>query len=124
MTTMSKEVMDLFNDPRASKVLATVDAQGKVNVVPKGTLAALDEGAIVFADIAGKKTNENLLATRRASVAAFKMPPAGYQVKGSFEGFQTSGELFDKIAARVKEMLKMDIKAVGVIKVEEVYSLM
>ena len=124
MAKMTKEVMDMLKDPAASKVLATCDKAGTLNVVPKGTLTALDEETIAFGDIMGGKTNENLKATGKAAVAVFKMqlPPAGYQVKGTFQGFQNSGPLFENFAKKVKEQIKLDIKAVGVIKVDEVYS--
>ena len=57
-------------------------------------------------------------------MAVFKIqvPPIGYQLKGTFQGFQTSGPLFDSFAGEVKKMLNLDITAVGVIKVDEVYS--
>ncbi len=108
----------------ASKALATCDEAGKLNVVPKGTLTAVDEETIAFADIFGDKTNVNLKATQKAAVAVFKteLPPVGYQVKGTFQGFQTSGPLFDSFARRIKELLKLDIKALGVISVDEVYA--
>jgi hypothetical protein len=65
----------------------------------------------------------NLRANSKAAVAMFKIqPPVGYQVKGTFQGFQTSGPMFDSFAGQVKEQLKLDIKGVGVIKVNEVYS--
>jgi predicted pyridoxine 5'-phosphate oxidase superfamily flavin-nucleotide-binding protein len=124
MAKMTKETMDVLNDFQASKVLATCDSTGTLNAVPKGTLSAVDEETIAFADIWGDKTNVNLKATQKAAVAVFKMqlPPVGYQVKGTFQGFQTSGPLFDNFAKVVKEKLNLDIKAVGVIKVDEVYS--
>ena len=124
MAKMPKEVIDLLNDPQASKVLATCDAAGTLNVVPKGSLMAVDEETVAFADIMGDKTNINLKATGKAAVAVFKMqmPPLGYQVKGTFQGFQTSGPLFDTFAKQIKEMLKTEIRAIGLIKVDEVYS--
>ena len=121
MAKMSQEVMNLFKDPEASKVLASVDANGTPNVAPKGSLTALDEETIAFADIAGGKTRANLETTKKAAVAAFKMP-TGHQVKGVFQGFQTSGPLFDQFAKMLKSM-GMNIQAVGTIKVEEVHSL-
>lgn len=121
MVKMPKEVMDVFNDLEASKVLATVDTGGKLNVVPVGSLTTVDDETIAFAEIFMGKTKSNLEATRRAATTAFK-GIEGYQIKGTFQGFQTSGDLFDQIAARVKEILGLDIKSVGVIKVEEVYS--
>ena len=35
---------------------------------------------------------------------------------------ETSGELFERFAKEVKEKIKLDIKAVGTIRVDEVYS--
>lgn len=118
---MSQEVMAMFNDREASKVLATVDKDDNLNVAPIGSLAAVSEETIAFAYIFPGKTKENLEATRKAAVMAFKAM-SGYQVKGNFEGFQSSGPLFDKFAAQIKQLLKMDIKSVGTIKVAEVYS--
>jgi predicted pyridoxine 5'-phosphate oxidase superfamily flavin-nucleotide-binding protein len=125
MAKMTKEVMDLINErPLVPKVLATCDSSGKLNAVPKGSLFAIDDETLAFADIWGDKTNANLNATRKAALSVFKMGEslAGYQVKGTFQGFQTSGPLFDNFAQQVKQMLNLDIKAVGVIKVDEVYS--
>jgi len=124
MAEMSKEVQDLFNNPEASKVLATVDTAGNLNVVPKGTVSAVGADTIAFAELVGGKTKANLESVNKAAVTVFKMsmPPSGYQVKGTFQGFQTSGPLFDKFASMVKQMLKIDIQSVGTIKVEEVYS--
>lgn len=125
MAKMPKEVMELFNDPTASKVLCTVDPQGEINAAPKGTLRAIDEETLAFADIMGKRTRENLEATKKAVAVAFKYQPlSGYRIKGTFLGFQTSGELFEAISKQVKEMLKLDTRAVGLIRVEEVYALL
>ncbi|MFC1926071.1 pyridoxamine 5'-phosphate oxidase family protein [Chloroflexota bacterium] len=124
MATMSKVIVDLVNDPQASKVLATSDVVGKVNVVPKGTIAAIDDETLIFGDIMGDKTNANLKVNNKVAVTVFKlqMPPVGYQIKGTFQGFQTSGPVFDNVSTKVKQALKMDIRSVGVIKVDEVYS--
>jgi hypothetical protein len=120
MAKMPKEVMDLFKDMQASKVLATVDPSGTPNVAPKGSLSAIDEETVAFADIAGGKTRTNLEASNKVAAAAFK-ELAGYQVKGVFQGFQTSGPLFDQFEKMLKSM-RINIQAVGTIKVEEVYS--
>ncbi len=124
MAKMPKEVMDMLNNPQSAKVLATCDNAAKLNAVPKGTLTAVDDETVAFADIFGDKTNTNLQANNKAAVAVFSMdlPPVGYQVKGTFQGFQTSGPMFDTFAQQVKQLLNMDIRAVGVIKVDEVYA--
>jgi len=124
MAKMPKEVMDLFNDPAASKVMATCDRGGNLNIAPKGSLAAIDAETLAYADIFGGKTRENLEATQKVAALAFKPTPpfAGFQVKGTFQGFQTSGPLYDNFVAQIKKMLNMDTKAVGTVKVDEVYS--
>ncbi|HEC56861.1 MAG TPA: pyridoxamine 5'-phosphate oxidase family protein [Candidatus Syntrophoarchaeum butanivorans] len=122
MVKMPKEVKDMIGDPGASRTLATVDADGMVNCVPIGTFSAIDDETIVFADVFLGKTKENLEATKKASVTAWK-GMNGYQVKGEFQGFQTSGDLFEKVAKQVKDALKLDIKAVGTIKAKEIYDI-
>jgi len=122
MAKMSKEVMDIFNDQSASKALATVDENGSINVVPKGSLTAINDETLAFADIFGDRTNKNLEARKNVTAVSFKLPPAGYQVKGTFQGFQTSGPLFDQFAKNIKEKLKMNIKSVGTMKAEEIFS--
>jgi len=123
MVKMAKEVMDLFNDPGASKVIATVAEDGTVNVAAKGTIGAIDDQTVAFADIFHGKTKANLEETKKAAILAFtNPPPTGYQVKGTFTGFETSGAIFDKFAETVKELLNIEINGVAIIKVEEVYS--
>lgn len=123
MAKMPKEVMDVFNDAASAKVLATAGTAVEINAVPKGSLMAVSEEQIAFADIFGDKTNKNLEVNKKVSALAFKMNPlAGYQVKGTFLGFQTSGKLFDRFAKEIKERIKLDIRAVGTINVDEIYA--
>ena len=57
MARMLKEVMDVFNDPSSAKVLATAGSTAvEVNAVPKGSLRAINEDTIAFADIFGDKS--------------------------------------------------------------------
>jgi predicted pyridoxine 5'-phosphate oxidase superfamily flavin-nucleotide-binding protein len=115
--------MDVFNDPKSVKVLATAGTILEIDAVPKGSLRALDEELIAFADIFGDKTNQNLEVNKKVAALAIRMDPvAGYQIKGTFQGFQTSGGLFDRFAKEAKEKIKLDIKAVGTIRVDEVYA--
>jgi hypothetical protein len=103
--------------------LATAGTILEIDAVPKGSLRALDEELIAFADIFGDKTNQNLEVNKKVAALAIRMDPvAGYQIKGTFQGFQTSGGLFDRFAKEIKERIKMNIKAVGTIKVDEVYA--
>jgi hypothetical protein len=45
----------------------------------------------------------------------------GYQLKGSFVGFQTSGPIFDNFSEKVMILMKLQIKSVGIIKVDNVF---
>ena len=120
MAKLPKEAMDLFSDPKASKVIATVDSQGNPNVAAKGSLMAFDDETIIYSEMAGGKTKANLESTKKAAVIIFK-GATSYQAKGKFQGFQTSGEIFDEVAKIMKEGFNFDIKNVAVIKVEEIY---
>jgi hypothetical protein len=40
----------------------------------------------------------------------------------SFLGFQTSGELFDRFAKEIRERINLVMKAVGTIRVDEIYA--
>ena len=124
MAKMPKEVMDLFNDRQANKVLATADADGDPNVVPKGSITAVDEETIAFADIMGTKTNANLKLNKKVALVAVKTSPdgpVGYQVKGTFQQFQDSGPLLDNFI-KIFEPMHLKPKAAGIIKVDEVYN--
>jgi hypothetical protein len=126
MANMNPGAINMLNaNPVLPKVLTTCDAEGNLNTVPKETLYAIDPETIVFADIWGYKTTSNLKATGKAVVAVFciQMLPVGYQIKGTFQGFETSGKIYDSYAKRIKEQINMDIPAVGVIKVDSVFAL-
>ena len=42
-------------------------------------------------------------------------------MKGTFAGFQTSGPNFDSFSEKVMELMKLQIKSVGIIKVDNVF---
>jgi hypothetical protein len=128
MAKMAKEIVEILGELTANKVMATCDAAGNLNVVPIGSLTAMDDETLLFADLFGKatRTMKNIEATKKVAVAVFKVttaPPfAAYQIKGTFQGFQTSGPLFEKMFSELKEATAMEIKAVGTIKVDAAYS--
>ena len=121
MVKMPKEVRDMFNDWSASKAVATADAEGKLNVVPIKAFSVVDEETLAFGDVFLGKTKANLEATQKVAVTAFK-GSKGYQIKGTFQEFLTSGPIFEEMEEAVKEKLKLDAKSAVILKVEEVYS--
>ena len=121
MVKMPEEVMDMFNDWDAFKTIATVDTAGKLNVAPIKTFSVVDEETLAFGYVFPGKTKDNMEATKKVAVTAFK-GSTGYQIKGTFQRFLTSGPVFDEKKEQVKGKLKLDVKGAGIIKVEEVYS--
>ena len=122
MVSIPKEVMDVLSASDSAKMLATVDAKGIPNVVPVWSIVAVDPETIAFAELFIKKTKENLEKNKEVAIAVFKGPMTGYQLKGTFSGFQTSGPVFDNFAKKIMEAMKMQIKSVGIIKVGAVFS--
>jgi len=123
MTMMDKTTMDLFNDPKSSKVLATIGADGFPNAVPVQSLAAIGEKTLAFTVVAMTKTKYNMLERSKVSAVVYQFPPKGCQVKGTFTGFVTSGEIFDRMAVMVEKALKIKAYEVGIIEVAEVFPL-
>ncbi len=125
MVVIPAAVVDAINDPSSLKALGTLDKKGIMNVVVVGTLCAPNEETIAFADIMFGKTKQNLESTKRATALIFRPAMEGYQVKGSFKGWETSGPLFDELNAKVKAMLgaNTQVKGVGTMKAMEVYSI-
>jgi predicted pyridoxine 5'-phosphate oxidase superfamily flavin-nucleotide-binding protein len=120
LVSIPKEVMDVLSANDSAKMLATVDAKGIPNVVPLW-FVAVDAETIAFAEVFIKKTKENLEKNKQVALAVFKGPMTGYQLKGTFSGFQTSGPVFDNFAKKSMEAMKIQIKSVGIIKVTEVF---
>ena len=122
MVTIPKEVIDVLSASDSAKMLATVDAKGIPNVVPVWSIVTVDPETIAFAEVFIKRTKENLEENKQVAIAVFKGPMIGYQLKGTFSGFQTSGTVFDDFAKKSMEAMKIQIKSVGIIKVTEVFS--
>lgn len=121
MTKIPKEVMDLLTATDAGKVLATVDSKGIPNAVPVWSIRAVDPETIAFADVFLIHTKENLESTKKAAIVVYKGTAQGYQVKGTFAGFQTSGPIFDGFVKAMAAM-KLTPKSVGIIKVDGVFA--
>jgi len=122
MINIPKEVIDTLAAPDSAKMLATIDAEGIPNVVPVWSIVSVDSQTIAFAELFIKKTKENLEKNKKVAIAVFRGPMTGYQLKGDFIGFQTTGQLFENFSKKIKEAMKLQIKSVGLIKVNAVYS--
>lgn len=120
MVKLPKNVIDVLAAPDAPKMIATVDVNGNPNVIPLWSIVALDPETIAFADIFIKKTKENLSQTGKVAIAVCK-GNTGYQIKGTFAEFKTSGPVYEEFSKKIMEAMKVPIKSLGIIKVDEVF---
>jgi predicted pyridoxine 5'-phosphate oxidase superfamily flavin-nucleotide-binding protein len=123
MVKMPPKVLEKFTDLNTIKFLATVDDEGKPNVVYILSMIAIDPETLAFADLALNKTKKNLLSNGKCAVSVLANKEIQYQVKGKFIGFQTSGPLYDMFneVPQLKYNAYFRPSAIGLIKVEEVY---
>lgn len=121
MVNIPKNVMDIIAAPDSIKMMATVDEKGFPNVATVDSITAIDSETIAFVELFIKKTQSNLENTKKVAIIIFKGPMVGYQLKGIFAGFQTSGPIFDSFSENVMKLMKLQIKSVGIIKVDEVF---
>lgn len=122
MAKMPKEVLDALADPIRLKTLATVNKAGVPNIVVVGTLAAMDEETIIFADLRLGKTKENLFDTGKFTVNVIGSDLSSYQIKGTFKEYQERTPLAEQWNEAVYSRIKMQIRGVVLGRVEEVYS--
>ena len=124
MAQMPQTVMEKFADMEAAKFMATVDDSGNPNVVPVLSVMPFGEETLVFVDMMMNKTRKNLLDNKKVAVSVLTKDGISYQAKGTFEGFQNSGPLFDMFASH--PLLKYNAysgpRAVGLIHVDSVYT--
>lgn len=127
MVEIPKEIADLFNDLDSIKFLGTVDEGGTPNAVIIESLACppmADDDMLTFADMWIDKTRKNLETTRKATATVYKPPMQSFQLKGTFQGYETSGpiyEFYNEFIEQVKYNCYQNFDRIGKIKVEEVY---
>jgi predicted pyridoxine 5'-phosphate oxidase superfamily flavin-nucleotide-binding protein len=128
MAKIPDEVAELLKNRETPKIVATVGQDGVPNATIKGSIMAIDDATLAFADLYGGKsrTFTNLQETKQVSVLVFKFPfappLAAYQIKGKFDQYLTSGPVFDQFAKVIKELIGADITGVATMKVDSVYS--
>ena len=123
MAKIPEEIMGLFTEREASKVLATVDPEGTLQAGVRGRFNVVDEETIAFADLADVLRRPEFKANQKAALAVFKLPNHGYQIQCTFQKYLTSGDLFDEWAKMLKEgSHHTNLGRVGLLKVDEIYS--
>jgi hypothetical protein len=119
---LPNDLVTALHGDRVPKFLATLDAQGKPNVVVITSIDALDERTLFFGEFLIWKTRENLGVEPRVAVAVVTEDLALWTLRGRFREFQDRGPLLERL--NQKEMFRYNaylrISRAGVIDVEAV----
>jgi hypothetical protein len=100
-------------------LVATASKTGKPNVSAKGSLRVLDDGHLLFADVASPRTVANIKENPQVAVICLDAAARkGCRIWGKGEVLN-SGELFDKAATELASR-NMKVRNVVKITVEEV----
>lgn len=119
MAKITEEMKQAIKGQQA--YVATASPNGVPNVAPKGTVEILDDDHIIYSEIAGKHSWENVRKNPRVAIIAgdtSKMQCLRFSGRAEI---LTEGELFEKGKARMKKMGMPAPKAVVKVKVEEIY---
>ena len=119
MVAITEEIKNFVNFQKLGYV-ATISADNTPNLSPKGTIIALDELHLAFADIHSPQTVENL--RHNSSIEINVVDPfrrRGYRFKGIAE-IISSGKKFNEMISYYKESgVKSSIKSIILVKIEK-----
>lgn len=119
MAKITEEMKAMVKGQQAYVATATPD--GVPCVAPKGTVAILDDEHIIYSEIAGKHTWENVQKNPKVAIIAGDISKMQcLRFSGPAE-IITEGELVEKGKAQMEKMGMPAPKAVIKVKVEEIY---
>jgi exonuclease VII large subunit len=123
---LRKEVLELYNDPNAIKILAIASRESGLHVIHINSMMAPDSESIILATVAMKEVNKNLIQAMTSGelVSVFAVATAveistAYQISCKVKEFQTAGPLYDKFLDQLKARSE-DLEGVWILKPVEV----
>ena len=122
MAKLTEEMKTLMGSQQA--FIATASPDGVPNIGPKASTHVLDDEHIVFYELTGGRTWENLQKNPKVAIAVVDRSVfQGYRFVGKAE-LVTDGELYEG-AKKLAEMMKAPAPAKAAVKVtvEEIYNL-
>jgi len=122
MAKITEEMKTLVGSQQA--FIATASSDGVPNVGPKGSTRVLDDEHIVFYELSGGRTWQNLQKNPKVAIAVVdRSTMQGYRFVGSAELIK-EGELYED-AKKLAEMLKVPTPPLAAVKVkiEEIFNL-
>lgn len=102
MAKLTEEMKKMIGENQC--FIATVSSEGLPNIVPKQSTRVLDDDTLMFVEVTGKKTYQNLSANPAVSIGVVnKERNDGYRFNGKAELIK-EGPLFDKVTKQLKEI--------------------
>jgi predicted pyridoxine 5'-phosphate oxidase superfamily flavin-nucleotide-binding protein len=103
MMKMGKEVLEMIEAVGLANV-ATADLTGRPNVVPKGSIKAVDDETLLYADLFPGTTRDNLEENPRIALSFVDVRRMkGFQIKGRAKVL-TSGDVFERTCEAVASL--------------------
>ena len=101
MGILNADMKQLITSEYGTCFVATVSAEGKPNLSPKGTLEVLDDDHLVFCDIRSPNTRRNLEANPNIEINVVDMMSRkGYRFKGRAQVIR-DGVLYETVVRRL-----------------------
>lgn len=97
-----EKVLNLLNDPSASKVLTSISTEGIPHSIVVGSIMAPNDETICAAEVLMKKTAENLKTNKNIAVLTVKGKES-YLVNAMVAERKTEGDLFNKVSDQMKK---------------------
>jgi hypothetical protein len=123
---LRKEVLESYNDPTAIKILAVASRESGLHLIHVNSMMAPDPETIIFATVAMKEVNKNLIQAMISgelvsvlAVATVVEISTAYQIRCRVKEFQTTGPLYDKFLDQLKARSE-DLEGVWILNPVEV----
>jgi hypothetical protein len=123
---LDKEVLELYNDPSAIKILAVASRESGLHLIFVDSMMAPDPETIIFAIVAMTDVNKNLIQAMISgelvsvlAVATAVEISTAYQIRCRVKEFQTTGPLYDKFLDQLKARSE-DLEGVWILNPVEV----
>lgn len=122
---LEKKVIDLLNDTKSVKVLATIDKEGNPHVTFKGSIIAREDGYIQYWElIETSQTNKNMVNSiwfnKHVAINVYA-DGVSYQIKGIPYKAIIAGKEFEEAYKQVRERFEDgDLSTVWLIEPQQV----
>jgi len=94
MSTLPKTIIEAWKSRKGPIILATVDGEGRPNIIYASCVSMYNEESIVVADNYFDKTKANIHGGSRGALLFMTEDDKAFQVKGEIE-YHTGGPVFE-----------------------------